>query len=71
MTGLEPANGGTTNHCLNHLATPACINTIHLIIIHNNPYSIKVYVEYLRVLVTRIDFLTSSRIKLKTLILVN
>ena len=23
MTGLEPANGGTTTHCLNHLATPA------------------------------------------------
>jgi hypothetical protein len=23
MTGLEPANGGTTNHCLNHLATLA------------------------------------------------
>ena len=21
--GLEPTNGGTTNHCLNHLATPA------------------------------------------------
>ena len=23
MTGLEPANGGTTTHCLNHLATLA------------------------------------------------
>ena len=23
MTGLEPANGGTTTRCLNHLATPA------------------------------------------------
>lgn len=23
MTGLEPANGGTTIHCLNHLATLA------------------------------------------------
>ena len=23
MTGLEPANGGITTHCLNHLATPA------------------------------------------------
>lgn len=22
-TGIEPANGGTTNHCLNHLATLA------------------------------------------------
>ena len=28
MTGLEPANGGTTTHCLNHLATFA--NTIML-----------------------------------------
>ena len=25
MTGLEPANNGTTNHCRNHLATPAYI----------------------------------------------
>ncbi len=24
MTGLEPANNGTTIHCRNHLATPAC-----------------------------------------------
>ena len=24
-TGLEPANGGTTNHCLNHLATLAIV----------------------------------------------
>jgi hypothetical protein len=23
MTGVEPANGGVTIHCLNHLATPA------------------------------------------------
>ncbi len=23
MTGLEPANNGTTIHCRNHLATPA------------------------------------------------
>ena len=23
MIGLEPTNGGTTTHCLNHLATPA------------------------------------------------
>jgi hypothetical protein len=23
VTGLEPANGGITTHCLNHLATPA------------------------------------------------
>lgn len=28
MTGLEPANGGTTNHCLNHLATPAYMQLI-------------------------------------------
>ena len=25
VTGLEPANGGTTTHCLNHLATPAVV----------------------------------------------
>lgn len=25
MTGLEPANTGTTIQCLNHLATPAII----------------------------------------------
>ena len=24
--GLEPTNGGTTNHCLNHLATLAVLN---------------------------------------------
>ena len=23
VIGLEPTNGGTTTHCLNHLATPA------------------------------------------------
>jgi hypothetical protein len=23
MTGVEPANGGVTIHCLDHLATPA------------------------------------------------
>ena len=23
MMGIEPTNGGTTNHCLNHLATLA------------------------------------------------
>ena len=28
MTGLEPANGGSTNHCRNHLATLACNNLI-------------------------------------------
>ena len=26
MTGLEPANGGTTYHCLNHVASPAITN---------------------------------------------
>ena len=26
VTGLEPANGGTTTHCLNHLATPAILS---------------------------------------------
>jgi hypothetical protein len=25
VTGLEPANGGITTHCLNHLATPAIL----------------------------------------------
>ena len=29
--GLEPTNGGTTNHCLNHLATPAMINRLGII----------------------------------------
>ena len=29
MTGLEPANGGTTNHCLNHLATPAASISVY------------------------------------------
>ena len=28
-TGLEPANGGTTIHCLNHLATPAMRTSLH------------------------------------------
>ena len=27
VTGLEPANGGITTHCLNHLATPAKLFT--------------------------------------------
>ena len=27
--GLEPTNGGTTNHCLNHLATPAMSVSIY------------------------------------------
>ena len=27
-TGLEPANGGITTHCLNHLATLAKNNTV-------------------------------------------
>lgn len=29
--GLEPTNGGTTNHCLNHLATPATDNRLNII----------------------------------------
>ena len=28
MTGLEPANGGITTRCLNHLATPAIYFTL-------------------------------------------
>lgn len=29
MIGLEPTNGGTTTHCLDHLATPA------ILLLHN------------------------------------
>jgi hypothetical protein len=41
MTGLEPANGGTTNHCLNHLATLA----MNLMDHHTKPepYPIAIY----------------------------
>jgi len=35
MTGLEPANGGTTNHGLNHLATPAYVELLYYIFIFN------------------------------------
>ncbi len=28
-TGVEPANGGTTIHCLNHLATPAIRTSLY------------------------------------------
>lgn len=31
MTGLEPANGGTTTHCLNHLATFTLIKQINIV----------------------------------------
>ena len=31
VTGLEPANGGITTHCLNHLATPAKLFTYRTI----------------------------------------
>jgi hypothetical protein len=33
--GLEPTNGGTTIHCLNHLATPAITLNHHNIAIKN------------------------------------
>jgi hypothetical protein len=34
--GLEPTNGGTTNHCLNHLATLAITLCLPLYQIYSN-----------------------------------
>ena len=43
--GLEPPNGGTTNHCLNHLATLAIFFTSFMIAPLLGDYAI--FLEYL------------------------
>ena len=46
VTGLEPANGGTTTHCLNHLATPAKFSFARLYQII--PSSVYIFIETIK-----------------------
>jgi thiamine biosynthesis protein ThiS len=54
VTGLEPANGGTTTHCLNHLATPAKLSFERLY----QSTLIYVYIIYKKLLIL---FMTNIR----------
>ena len=54
MTGLEPANGGTTNHCLNQLGHTRLLPILYLLVF---------YFEYVRVFEIFMDILISWSIK--------